>query len=145
MLPTLATGEYLLLTRRRYPINRRDIVVLRNPSETGVVFIKRIIGLPEEVIQLEGGLVYLNGVALKESYAIISPHADAGNQREWRTGPEEYFVMGDNRRTSQDSRYFGPVNRNLIIGRVWFRYWPPRAWGPVPNGLGSLAPPDGEG
>ncbi|MCH7606514.1 MAG: signal peptidase I [Chloroflexi bacterium] len=134
MLPALAGNEYVLLSpsRNRQPsLHRGDIVVLRNPAQLDAVYVKRIVGLPDEEIRLEGGLVYLNSQLLEESYATISPQEGAESPKEWRNGPDEYFVLGDNRKASQDSRSFGPVSKNLIVGRVWFRYWPLRAWGPV--------------
>ena len=134
MLPALAGSHHLLLVSPRFPwnrLNRGDIVVLRHPMRTDDVYVKRIVGLPDEDIRLEGGLVYLNGALLEEHYPTIAPAPGQEHPKEWWTGPDEYFVMGDNRRDSRDSRAFGPVNRRLILGRVWFRYWPPRAWGPV--------------
>ena len=134
MLPTLAGNEYVLLFPSRNhqrSLNRGDIVVLRSPAQLDAVYVKRIVALPDEEIRLEGGLVYLNSQLLEESYATIPPKEGAEGPTEWWNGPDEYFVLGDNRRASQDSRSFGPVSKNLIVGRVWFRYWPLRAWGPV--------------
>lgn len=134
MLPALSGNDYVLLSPSRNlqrPLNRGDIVVLRNPAQIDAVYVKRIVGLPDEEIRLEGSLVYSNGRLLEESYYTITPLEGTEPPKEWWNGPDEYFVLGDNRRASQDSRSFGPVSRNLIVGRVWFRYWPLRAWGPV--------------
>ena len=134
MLPTLAGNQYVLLFPSRNlqrPLNRGDIVVLRNPGQLDAVYVKRIVGLPDEEIRLEGSLVYANGQLLEERYSTIPPQESTEATKEWWNGPDEYFVLGDNRRASQDSRSFGPVSKNLIVGRVWFRYWPLRAWGPV--------------
>tara|TARA_B100000315_G_scaffold200440_3_gene192629 strand:+ start:1292 stop:1807 length:516 start_codon:yes stop_codon:yes gene_type:complete len=136
MLPSLTSGESVLAVRFRLPrsrLRRGDVVVLRNPVETGHISIKRVIGLPDEDIRLECGRVYINEVPLKETYLSRGASAHKGDRREGWTGPDEYFVLGDNRTDSQDSRAFGPVNRQLILGRVWFRCWPPRAWGWVPG------------
>ena len=136
MLPALATGQHVLLAPSRYPwnrLNRGDIVVVRHPMWTDDIYIKRIVGLPDEDIRLEDGLVYLNGNRLQETYPTLPSTEEQKEKREWWTGPDEYFVMGDNRWSSQDSRAFGPVNSRLILGRVWFRYWPPRTWGSVAN------------
>ena len=140
MSPTLVDGQYVLMTRgpaaNRRP-RRGDIVVLRHPMSHHTIFVKRIIGLPEEDIRLEDGRVRVGGSLLEEVY-LEGPWAPGeGQVREWWTGPDEYFLMGDNRGDSQDSRAFGPVSRKQIIGRVWFRYWPPRAWGPVSISRGS--------
>jgi signal peptidase I len=105
--------------------------VLRHPAQQHRFYVKRIVGLPDESIRLQGGLVYVNGSLLNETYLHRRPYQRPEYDREWWLGPEEYFVMGDNRSDSQDSRAFGPVRQDLIVGRVWFRYWPLRAWGKV--------------
>lgn len=136
MLPTLATGQYVLLTPCRHSwdrLSRGAIVVLKHPMRHDDIYIKRIVGLPNEDILLKDGLVYLNGSRLNETYARLSPTEEGQEQWEWWTGPDEYFVMGDNRGASQDSRAFGPVNQQSILGLVWFRYWPLRAWGSLAN------------
>ncbi len=143
MQPALKSRESVLAVRSRLPWNRLrrgDIVVFRQPDYPGRVYIKRIVGLPNEDIRLEDGLVHLKGALLEETYIDGLDGLFPGRQdqnREWWTGPDEYFVLGDNRGGSQDSRAFGPVARRLILGRVWFRCWPPRSWGPVP-GRGGL-------
>ena len=132
MLPALADRQSVMAVRLRFSwsrLRRGDVVVLRHPAWSGHTYIKRVIGLPDEDIRLEGGRVYLSGVPLEETYLNRQPSAQKEDGREWWTGPDEYFVLGDNRNDSQDSRAFGPVNRRLILGRVWFRCWPPRAWG----------------
>ncbi|MDP7084652.1 MAG: signal peptidase I [Dehalococcoidia bacterium] len=136
MLPSLSSGESVLAVRLRLPggrVRRGDVVVLRNPAGTGRFYIKRIIGLPGEDIRLEGGLVYVNEVPVEETYLNRGTAAPKGDRREWWTGPEEYVVLGDNRNDSQDSRAFGPVNRHVILGRVWFRCWPLWVWGWFPG------------
>ena len=137
MLPALADGESVLaaLTRQPgYELHRGDIVVFRNPVLEECIFVKRIVGLPNEELRLDCGLVYIDGEALKEPYLAGEPTESRGIHREWWMGPGEYFVMGDNRGDSEDdSRAFGPVDRGLVLGRVWFRCWPLRAWGRVPR------------
>ena len=156
MSPALDNGQWVLAVRPIRSWNRLrrgDIVVLRHPVWTKRTFIKRIVGLPDEEVCLEGGIVYLNGVLLEEEYIAASDSGglesgslesgsleskEVGVNRErhhgeWWNGPEEYFVLGDNRQDSQDSRVFGPVDRRLILGRVWFRCWPLRSWGAVPG------------
>lgn len=128
MLPALADGQSVLAVRPRYSWNRLrrgDVVVLRHPVWNDRTYIKRIVGLPNEEIRVEDGLVYLGGVLLDEAYVDSPVKAPEQKFKEWWTGKDEYFVLGDNRRDSQDSRAFGPVDRGLILGRVWFRCWPP--------------------
>jgi signal peptidase I len=144
MLPTLVSGQYLLVSRLAYlldPPRRGDVVVLHDPGQPGVECIKRIIGLPGERLELQDGQVFLDGRPLKEPYlAAESPGSSAANNakerhdgvpgwREWSLGDDWYFVMGDRRGDSRDSRTFGPVPGALIIGRAWVRYWPRGAWG----------------
>ena len=137
MLPALADGESVLAASTRQPgyeLHRGDIVVFRNPVLKERIFVKRIVGLPNEGLRLDGGLVYIDGEALKEPYLAGEPTESLDAHREWWMGPGEYFVMGDNRGDSEDdSRAFGPVDRGLVLGRVWFRCWPLRAWGRVPR------------
>jgi len=135
MLPSLASGESVLAVRLRLPrsrLRRGDVVVLRNPVETGHTSIKRVIGLPDEDIRIEGGRLYINEVPQEETCLNRGLSAPKGDG-EWWTGPEEYVVLGDNPNDSQDSRRFGPVDQQLILGRVWFRCWPLRAWGWFPG------------
>lgn len=132
MLPALADGQYLLLRRGpslRNRLRRGDIVVLRHPMCRHQTYVKRVVGLPNEDLRLDEGRVYVGGTHLQESY-VRCPDA-LGRAGQWWMGPDEYFVMGDNRLNSQDSRAFGPVAAPQIVGRVWLRYWPPRAWGLV--------------
>ena len=94
----------------------------------GGIYIKRVVGLPGEDIRIAGGQVYLNGVAMAEAYT----QGVAGEEeKEWFNGPDEYFLLGDNRADSNDSRAFGPVSDELIRGRAWFRCWPPSKWWPI--------------
>ena len=143
MLPALSDGESVLAASTRrlsYPLSRGDIVALQppdpNPELRGRTFVKRIVGLPDEELRLEDGLVYVNGKLLEEAYLSQSSTPTRGALSEWWMGPDEYFVMGDNRNGSErDSRHFGPVNRRLISGRVWSRCWPPSAWGRVSSAI----------
>ena len=135
MTPTLEDGQSVLVVRPVFPWNRLqrgDVVVLTPPAPTpglteGTWFIKRLAGMPDEEIVLEGGRVYADDVLLAE----LSAGAEGDARREWWNGPDEYFVLGDNPADSRDSRAFGPVPGERIIGRVWFRIWPPSAWGKV--------------
>jgi signal peptidase I len=140
MVPTLASKHYILATKHGFSWNgprRGDIVVFRHPVMAGHFYIKRVIGLPNEEIRLESGRVWVNGCPLEESYPSrdrfqTRPYHLKGYNGQWWLGPDEYFVMSDNRHEGRDdSRAFGPINKRLIIGRVWFRYWPPGVWGPI--------------
>ena len=133
MLPTLADGQYVLVTRAfctSRPIQRGDIVVHRHPMGLGGIYVKRVVALPDEHVRLDSGQIYINDVRLEENHP--NHDLDSANPpiKEWWNGSDEYVVMGDNRRESHDdSRAFGAVPGERILGRVWFRYWPPKGWG----------------
>jgi signal peptidase I len=131
MLPGLADRQYLLFVPLRFlsdRLHRGDIVVFRSPPPFNQVMVKRIVGLPNEDIRLESGLVYLNGTLFEEPYATVHPQEGGKERRDWWTGPDEYLLLGDNRTDSPDSRTFGTVAAAQIVGRVRVCYWPPRAW-----------------
>ncbi len=134
---TLQPDQYVLvdkLTPRWSPYVRGDIVVFDPPPEwspaNGVPFIKRVIGLPGDHVQLRDGKVYVNGLPLSEPYVYsdqgVPNRTDpqAGNQTEWFVPPGELFVLGDHREDSEDSRTFGLIEISKVIGRAWLRYWP---------------------
>ena len=144
MSPTLEHRQSVLVVRPVFPWNRLrrgDVVVLNPPGPApgvpeGTWFIKRLAGMPDEEIVLARGRLYADDVLLAD---LAGPSAGPGllagtaseARREWWTGPDEYFVLGDNPADSRDSRAFGPVPQERIIGRVWLRVWPPGMWGPV--------------
>ncbi len=120
--------ERVMVNRLEYFINapqRGDIVVLLNPQDEQTYYIKRLVGLPGEWVALVDGTVFINGVRLQEPYIERLCHATHCRYAEWQLGPNEYFVLGDNRNASHDSAVFGPVDRSMIVGRAWVHYWPP--------------------
>ncbi len=133
MEPNFYDHEYLIIDEISYRFNnprRGDIVVFRYPRDPQEYFIKRIIGLPGEKIQIKNGDVYITNeanpenVALNENYLAEGVKTYSLNEDIIALGKEEYFLMGDNRNSSKDSRSFGPVNQSFIIGKVLFRGWP---------------------
>lgn len=131
MQPTFETGEYLLIDEISYrfkPIDRGDVVVFHYPLDTSKYYIKRIIGFPGETIEIKNGkvIVYnsenLDGAALDESY--LPENLTTNGQIKKKLGTDEYFVLGDNRPVSSDSRVWGSLPKNDIVGRVWVRVWP---------------------
>ncbi|BCX03306.1 MAG: hypothetical protein KatS3mg053_1244 [Candidatus Roseilinea sp.] len=104
--------------------NRGDIIIVHSPIQN-IELIKRLIGKPGDVIELRDNRVYVNGEPLHEPY--LPPNANSGPTRgdmKWTLGEDEYFIMGDNRSFSQDSRAFGPVTSDKIVGRALLLYWP---------------------
>ena len=132
MEPSFHDGEYILTDKISYRMGfpkRGDIVVFRSPKNADVDFIKRIIGLPGEKVKISGGKVYVNDAKLDES-VYLDPTVYTGPESYLAEGKDlivpagYYFVMGDNRMQSSDSRDFGPVLPSEFIGKVFFRYWP---------------------
>jgi signal peptidase I len=146
METTLLPEQYVLvdkLTPRWSPYARGDIVVF-DPPETwssggGVPFIKRVIGLPGDRVELRDGKVYVNAVQLKEPYIFedggVPQTTDPapGGATEWLVPEDELLVMGDHRQDSADSRNFGPIEMMHVIGRAWLRYWPFDTFGVLPT------------
>lgn len=131
MMPTLSDGQFLLVDKLSYRFTepkRGEIIVFRYPRDPSEDYIKRIIGLPGETVRVAEGSVYIDGQILHEPYLQSQPTL-AYRPLEIRLGEDEFFVLGDNRRYSSDSRTWGPVARRNIIGRAWFCYWPPPQWG----------------
>lgn len=114
-------------------IGRYDIVILHKPDEPGKSIIKRVIGLPEEIIEIRNGDVYINGKKLHEPY--LPEEKDimfrSINMKPLLIQEDHFFVIGDNRTVSQDSRVFGPVSQKYIYGKTFLRYWPFSRFGKV--------------
>ena len=131
MLPTLAGNQYVLAAHLG-KLHRGQIVVLRHPILKDRIFIKRVVGLPNETIRLAGALIFIDGFRLAEPYLGDSESSYNEQEREWWLGPQEYFVLSDNRSDGRDdSRAFGYIGQESIMARVWLRYWPPRTWGKI--------------
>jgi len=126
MLPVLEDQDKLLINKFVYRFNdihRGDVVVFYYPHDHSKSYIKRVIALPGDELSISHGKVVVNGVAVKENYVPLK-YEDERSQPEMLIAPGEYFVMGDHRSISSDSRDFGPVSRDLIYGRAAFVFWP---------------------
>lgn len=129
--PTLKTGEMLFVEKVSYRLSlpqRGDFVVLKSPLNPDVEFIKRIVGLPTDSIRLDNCHVHINSEILDESYlqsgTCTGPESFLKNNQDFIIPTDSYFVMGDNRSGSSDSRDFGPILLDKIIGKAVFRIWP---------------------
>jgi signal peptidase I len=126
MLPVLEDQDRLFINKLAYrvgEIRRGDVVVFLYPHDHEKSYIKRVIALPGDDLKIDHGQVYVNGTPVKESY-VPKRFADDRSQADMTVPPHEYFVMGDHRSISSDSRDFGPVDRELIYGKAAFVYWP---------------------
>ncbi len=134
MEPTFHDHQYLIIDEIGYRFNepkRGDIVVFRYPQNPQEYFIKRVIGLPGERVEVRDGSVYVYNDKYPEGFVLDESAYLADNIKTYDLSEEivtlrdnEYFVLGDNRNASKDSRSFGPVNKSFLTGRVMFRGWP---------------------
>jgi signal peptidase I len=126
MMPGLQDQERIFVNKFVYrwePIQRGDIIVFRYPRDTSKSYIKRVIGVAGDRVRIVNGQVYVNGEALDEDY-VPSDYADGRSYPELVVPRNSYFVLGDHRTMSSDSREFGPVNDRYIYGKAVFGYWP---------------------
>ena len=133
MEPNFYDHEYLIIDEISYRFKdpqRGEIIVFKYPKNPQEYFIKRIVGLPGEAVKIKDGKVTVYNAESSEGFTLKEPYLDE-NTKTYSTNEEmvfleedEYFVLGDNRVSSKDSRSFGPVNTSFIIGKVWFRGWP---------------------
>jgi signal peptidase I len=133
MMPSLEDQERIFVNKFVYrlePIERGDIVVFRYPRDPSKSYIKRVIGMQGDDIRIDGGQVYVNGKALDETY-VPSEYTDQRSYPDIVVPPHCYFVLGDHRSMSNDSRDFGSVNQSFIYGKAVFGYWPMEKMGRV--------------
>jgi len=131
MVPTLADNQFLMVSKLSYRLGepqRGDIVVFRDPHGGKKRLIKRVIGLPGELVEIRNGQVFVNDRLLAEPY-IAAP---ASYSSAAQLVPEaQYFVLGDNRSNSSDSHNWGTLPRDKLVGKAWVSYWPPELWGVI--------------
>jgi signal peptidase I len=133
MAPLLSDQERIFINKFVYrfePIERGDVVVFLYPLDPSKSFIKRVVGLPGETIEIRQGRVFVDGRRLEENY-VPPQFADASNYGPTPVPLGEYFVMGDHRISSNDSRMFGPVANRYIYGKAVFAYWPAQQFGTI--------------
>lgn len=140
MFPTMHNGDYLITEKITYRLGQPkygDIVVLKNPRDESQDFIKRIIALPGDTIRIENDSIFINGNLLNEPYLPTNTPTHSGafltEGSTIKADPNQYFVIGDNRNHSSDSREWGPITREEIVGKAFFRYWPPQSLGLLTN------------
>lgn len=133
MEPNIHEGQRIIVSKITYYIGkpqRGDIIVFYPPTNPSVEYIKRVVGLPGEVIEINNGKIFINGKAITEPYIPQEPTYVIEPQ----TIPAGYyFVLGDNRNSSIDSHAFGPIPRKSLVGKAWLRYYPLTVFGLAPN------------
>jgi signal peptidase I len=132
MMPTMQEGQYVLINKLAYYLDdpaRGDIIVLQYPRDPSRDFIKRVIGVPGDRIEIRDRTVFVNDIPLTEPYVNETP-AYTGS---WLVPDGEFFVLGDNRNYSSDSHSWGFVPRHEVVGRGWVVYWPVSSMQPVPH------------
>ena len=143
MRETLLPGDFVLVNRMAYKISdfptgeikRGDVVVFDPPFAAPEPYIKRVIGLPGEVVSIKDGKLYVNDTLMQESYIQVSYHSNGS----WEVPQNEIFVMGDNRNNSSDSRSWGTVPIGNILGKALFVYWPIEQWGALTSSAVAAA------
>jgi signal peptidase I len=128
MMPSLVDQERIFINKFIYrfglaDIGRGDTVVFWFPGDTNKSYIKRVIGTPGDAVEVKEGTVYVNGKALSESY-VLETYRDHMSMPRRTVPPDQYFVLGDHRSSSNDSRSWGMVPRSFIYGKAVFVYWP---------------------
>jgi len=129
MVPTFEDKNYLIVDKISYRLSnpkRNDVAVFRYPNDQKKFFIKRIIGLPNETVDIKGSVVTITNEEFKDGFTLDQSYVKntANNVTHFELKADEYFVMGDNRSASSDSRYWGAVDRKLIKGKAFLRLWP---------------------
>ena len=137
---TFGSGDYIFTSKITYkmrPYHRGDVIVFKAPSNPDIEYIKRIIGIPGDTVMIKDGEVYVNGRQLKEDYITAKTNVWEGgfskNGEATKVADSMLFVMGDNRPRSSDSREFGLITEESVIGQVFYRYFPPNKAGVIPN------------
>ena len=126
MLPMLEDGERIIVNKfvyRFHPIDRGDVVVFWYPKDPSVSFIKRVIGMPDDTVELRNGVLYVNGQRLNEGY-VLPGFRDDESYPPVTVKKGYYYVLGDHRNSSNDSRNWGEVPERYIYGKAFFRFWP---------------------
>lgn len=140
MEPNFHDGQFLLVNKLQYLFGhptRGDVIIFHYPANPKKNYIKRVIGLPGEKVQVVAGKVFVNGARVQEPYPYNFADYDWGPIT---IGPDEYFVLGDNRPESSDSHSWGMLPAKNIVGKAWVSYWPPNEWGLVNDYSYAAAP-----
>lgn len=140
MEPSLHSGEFVIVSKLTYKIGSPrigDVIVFHFPRDPEQEYIKRVIGLPGDHVEINNGSVYVNGHKLDENYIAADPAYKITED----VPDDALFVLGDNRNNSSDSHNWGPVPLNFVVGKAIFVYWPPTNWGAIEHPTVAVAAP----
>ena len=140
MEPNFHEGQYLIINKLAYKVgvpSRGDVVVFRYPLDPDRDFIKRVIGLPGDVVAVRQGRVLINGRAVVEPYPLLPA---SYSSEPVTVGPGQLYVLGDNRNNSSDSHTWGLLPMDFVVGKAWISYWPPSQWSVVAHPSLALTP-----
>ena len=136
MFPTMHDSDFLITEKVTYRFGvprHSEIIVLKDPMDESKDFIKRIIAIPGDTVKIESGKVFVNEIQIPETYLPVGTETHGGayltEGKTVKAGPNQFLVFGDNRNHSSDSREWGPIKKESIVGRALFRYWPPQTIG----------------
>jgi signal peptidase I len=133
MEPNLHNSQYLIVDKISYRLGepqRGDVIVFEPPNKPGEDYVKRVIGMSGDLVEIKGGHVFVNNEPLNEPYVV---HPGSYSMSPRRVGSDELFVLGDNRNSSSDSRSWGMLSQDKVVGKAWISYWPPSYWGLIPR------------
>lgn len=140
MEPSLHSGEFVIVNKLSYKFNQPaigDVIVFHFPRDPEQEYIKRVIGLPGNHVEIKNGTVSVNGNPLRENYIAADPAYDISVD----VPQDSLFVLGDNRNNSSDSHNWGAVPLNFVVGKAVFVYWPPTEWGLIEHPIVAIAAP----
>ena len=133
MEPNLHNSQYLIVDKINYRLGqpqRGDVIVFEPPNKPGEDYVKRVIGVSGDLVEIQKGQVIINNEPLDEPY-VVYPGSYSMSPR--RVGSDELFVLGDNRNSSSDSHNWGMLSQDKVVGKAWISYWPPSYWGVIPR------------
>lgn len=139
MEPNLHNSQYLIVDKISYRLGepqQGDVIVFEPPNRPGEDYVKRVIGVPGNLVEIRKGQVFINNELIEEPY-VVYPGSYSMSPR--RVGANELFVLGDNRNSSSDSHNWGMLETDKIVGKAWISYWPPTYWGIIPRDATSAS------
>ncbi len=139
MEPNLHDSQYLIVDKISYRLGepqQGDVIVFEPPNRPGEDYVKRVIGVSGDLVEIQNGQVFINNKPIEEPYVVYSGSYSMSPRR---VGANELFVLGDNRNSSSDSHNWGMLATDKVVGKAWVSYWPPNYWGVIPRDAPSAS------